>query len=75
MVPNITKSLLSISKLTKDNEVDVVFYNPNFLIQNRHSKETLAQGRRKNGLYVLDRGHLAFLAKLSSRHLHASFEL
>ena len=75
VVPNLTKSLLSVSKLTQDNEVDVLFSNPIFRIQNRHTKETLAQGKRKNGLYVLEHGHLAFLARLSSRRLHGSFEL
>ncbi|KAJ9535240.1 hypothetical protein OSB04_un001672, partial [Centaurea solstitialis] len=48
VVPKLTKSLLSVSKPTKDNQVDVVFSDPMFFIQNRHSKETLAQGRCRN---------------------------
>ena len=75
MVPKLTKSLLSVSKLTQDNPVDVVFSDPMFLIQNRHSKETLAQGRRRDGLYVLEQGNQAFLAKLSSKRITASFDL
>ncbi|GKB35432.1 retrovirus-related pol polyprotein from transposon TNT 1-94 [Tanacetum coccineum] len=75
VVPKLTKSLLSVSKLTQDNQVDVVFSDPMFFIQNRHSKETLAQGRRRNGLYVLEQGQQAFLAKLSSKRIQASFEL
>lgn len=75
VVPKLTKSLLSVGKLTEDNEVDVLFSNPFFVIQNRHSKTTLARGRRKNGLYVLEQGHQAFLAKLSSRRLQAPFEI
>ncbi|GJT08980.1 retrovirus-related pol polyprotein from transposon RE1 [Tanacetum coccineum] len=75
VVPKLTKSLFSVSKLTQDNPVDVVFSDPMFLIQNRHSKETLAKGRRRNGLYVLDQGNQAFLAKLSSTRITASFDL
>ena len=60
VVPKLTKSLLSVSKLTQDNQVDVVFSGPMFFIMNRHSKETLAQGRRRNGLYVLEQGQQAF---------------
>ncbi|GKF89050.1 hypothetical protein Tco_0263013, partial [Tanacetum coccineum] len=45
------------------------------LTLNRLSRQTLARGRRKNGLYVLETGQHAFLAKLSSRQLQASFEL
>lgn len=75
VVPKLTKSLLSVSKLTRDNPVDVVFSDPMFLIQNRHSKQTLAQGRRRNGLYILEKGQQAFLANLSSKRIQASFEL
>lgn len=34
VVPNITKNLLSISKLTNDSPVDVLFSKPFFAIQN-----------------------------------------
>ncbi|GKC47653.1 retrovirus-related pol polyprotein from transposon TNT 1-94, partial [Tanacetum coccineum] len=47
-VPKLPKSLLSVSNLTQDNPVDVVFSDLLFLIRNRHSKETLTQGRRRN---------------------------
>lgn len=73
--PQLTKSLLSVRKLTEDNEVDILFSNPSFIIQNHHSKETLSQGRRKHGLYVLEHGQQAVLAKLSSRRLQTSFEI
>ncbi|GJT51449.1 retrovirus-related pol polyprotein from transposon TNT 1-94 [Tanacetum coccineum] len=45
------------------------------ILVNRHSKETLTQGRRRNGLYVLDQGNQAFFAKLSSKRITASFDL
>nr|GEZ14261.1 hypothetical protein [Tanacetum cinerariifolium] len=75
VVPNLTKSLLLVSKLTQDNPVDVVFSDPMFLIQNRHSKETLEKRRRRNGRYVLDQGNQAFFTKLSSTRTTASFDL
>ncbi|GJY58673.1 zinc finger, CCHC-type containing LTR copia-type gag-polypeptide, partial [Tanacetum coccineum] len=56
VVPHITKNLLSISKLTHDSKVDVLFSDDMFLIQNRLTKETLARGHRKNRLYVLEQG-------------------
>ncbi|GJR41372.1 retrovirus-related pol polyprotein from transposon RE1 [Tanacetum coccineum] len=75
VVPHITKNLLSISKLTHDSKVDVLFSDDMFLIQNRLTKETLARGHRKNGLYVLEQGQQAFLTRLSSSRSRASFEL
>ena len=63
VVPKLTKSLIYVSKITQDNEVDVLFSNPMFTILNRHSKETLAQGRRKNGLYVLEQAQQVFFDK------------
>lgn len=53
VVPNITNNLLSISKLTTDNNVDVLFSRPNFFIQDRATKWVLAKGRYEQGLYVL----------------------
>ncbi|GJR00285.1 retrovirus-related pol polyprotein from transposon TNT 1-94 [Tanacetum coccineum] len=44
-VPQLTKNLIYFSKLTKDNHVDVLFFDDVFIIQNRNSKEPLAQGR------------------------------
>ncbi|GKB70318.1 zinc finger, CCHC-type containing LTR copia-type gag-polypeptide [Tanacetum coccineum] len=46
-------------------------------IRYRHSKERNLQymDRRRNGLYVLEQGQQAFLAKLSSKRIQASFEL
>nr|GEV39617.1 zinc finger, CCHC-type, Gag-polypeptide of LTR copia-type [Tanacetum cinerariifolium] len=45
------------------------------VIVNRLTKEPLARGRRKHGLYVLEQGQQAFLANISSRRSSASFEL
>lgn len=75
IVPSITKNLLSISKLTQDSPVDVLFSNPFFQIQNRKTKEILAKGKCDNGLYVLKHGHQVFLATLHSSRSRVSFEL
>lgn len=75
VVPQLTKNLLSISKLTNNNPIDVLFSDNVFIIQNRHSKEPLARGRRKHGLYVLEQGQHAFLASTTSKQLRASYDL
>lgn len=54
VVPNITKNLLSISKLTSDLPVSVCFTKNHFVVQHRHSKDILARGRRERGLYILE---------------------
>ncbi|KAI3719151.1 hypothetical protein L6452_20045 [Arctium lappa] len=53
VVPHLSKNLLSVSKLTQDNDVDVLFSYPHFLIQDRRTKQVLARGCREDGLYVL----------------------
>ena len=35
----------------------------------------MAKGKREGGLYVLERGHSAFVSVLRNKNLHASFEL
>uniref|UniRef100_A0A251UMJ3 Putative ribonuclease H-like domain-containing protein n=1 Tax=Helianthus annuus TaxID=4232 RepID=A0A251UMJ3_HELAN len=73
VVPNITKNLLSIGKLTEDNSVDVLFSHPYFYIQDRQTKKTLARGCREDGLYVLRQTHEALVTTSSCPK--ASFEL
>ncbi|KAI3510913.1 hypothetical protein L1887_18051 [Cichorium endivia] len=74
VVPNITKNLLSISKLTTDNMMDVLFSRPYFYIQDRATKRVLAQGRCEQGLYILSNKPQAFTAVTFSK-LTASCEL
>ncbi|KAJ0580159.1 putative RNA-directed DNA polymerase [Helianthus annuus] len=73
VVPSITKNLLSIGKLTEDNNVDVLFSHPYFYIQDRQTKQIIARGCREDGLYVLRQTHDALVA--SSSCPKASFEL
>ncbi|GJW03742.1 retrovirus-related pol polyprotein from transposon TNT 1-94 [Tanacetum coccineum] len=75
VVPKLIKNLLSISKLTADSPVDILFSHDMFTIQNRHTKDILANGRCENGLYVLKQGHKALVACLKSNRLCASYEL
>ncbi|KAK9049437.1 hypothetical protein SSX86_031595 [Deinandra increscens subsp. villosa] len=72
VVPNINKNLLSVSMLTKSNNVDVLFSYPMFHIQDRMTKEIVAQGRCEDGLYVLQNPNKALVASVSCPK--ASFE-
>ncbi|KAI3765987.1 hypothetical protein L2E82_16034 [Cichorium intybus] len=74
VIPKLTKNLLSISKLTMDHPVDVLFSQPFFNIQDRDSKQVIAQGLCEDGLYVLRDGPTALFA-VSSVPKKASFEL
>nr|GEX70984.1 zinc finger, CCHC-type, Gag-polypeptide of LTR copia-type [Tanacetum cinerariifolium] len=74
VVPDLTKNLLSISKLTSDNLLDVLFLQPYFYIQGLLTKHVLAQGKCENGLYVLHPGPQALIVD-SPLKAKASFEL
>ncbi|GFP94834.1 uncharacterized mitochondrial protein atmg00810 [Phtheirospermum japonicum] len=75
VVPHITKNLLSISKLTADYPVDVIFSDKFFAIQNRLTKKILAQARCNQGLYLLGRGIPALVAAIQVKRLKAIFDL
>ncbi|KAK1432520.1 hypothetical protein QVD17_09417 [Tagetes erecta] len=72
VVPNLTKKLLSISRLTTDHPVDVLFSQHYFHIQDRKTKQVLARGTCVDGLYVLQNEPQAFVADVSNK---ASYEL
>ncbi|KAK9075210.1 hypothetical protein SSX86_003531 [Deinandra increscens subsp. villosa] len=74
IVPHLTKNLISISKLTADNNMDVLFSFPYFYVQDRDTKQVLAQGRCEQGLYVLQEDKCAFISSLNNS-AKASFEL
>lgn len=74
-MPRITKNLLSISKLSIDFPTDDIFSNKFFAIQNRVTKQKLAQGRCHNDLYILDRGISTLVATIQRNSLKASFDL
>lgn len=75
VIPKLTKNLISISKLTSDSPVNVLFSNNQFAIQKRKTKEVLAKGRVDQGLYVLEHGHEALISHLNSTRVGASYKL
>ncbi|GJZ55766.1 putative RNA-directed DNA polymerase [Tanacetum coccineum] len=74
VIPKLTKNLLSISKLTMDHPVDVLFSQPFFNIQDRETKQVIAQGLCEDGLYVLRDTPMALAATVGVSR-KASFEL
>ncbi|MFS7942761.1 putative RNA-directed DNA polymerase [Helianthus anomalus] len=73
VVPNLTKNLLSINRLTNDSNVDVLFSNNYFNVQDRKTGEILARGICENGFYVLTQSHKSLVVVLSASHLRAPF--
>lgn len=53
-VPHITKSLLSISKFTQDNDVFLEFHSDCCFVKDKCTRRILLEGRIKDGLYLLD---------------------
>ncbi|MDV3146689.1 MAG: reverse transcriptase domain-containing protein, partial [Sweet potato little leaf phytoplasma] len=49
--PSLTKKLVSVAKLCKDNKAYVEFYSSFFLVKDLQSKTILLQGTLENGLY------------------------
>lgn len=52
-VPQAAKNLVSVSRLTKDNNVFFELHPDFFLIKDRDTKSTILKGRCRNGLYPL----------------------
>jgi len=75
VVPVITKKLISISQLTKDNNCWVIFFYSGFIIQDRVTGVLLGVGRCENGLYVLQQHHYALASTVSSNKLRVSAHL
>lgn len=74
VVPCLNKNLLSISKLTRDNPVDVLFSASSFFIQDQTTKQVLTQGKCDRRLYVLATSPKAYAFFAGSKP-RASFEL
>lgn len=54
-VPQICFSLLSVSALTNDSNLDIHFTHDHFVIQDPHHMEMIDRGNKQNDLYILDR--------------------
>jgi hypothetical protein len=52
-VPSASKSLVSVHRLTSDNDTFIEFHPNFFLIKDRVTRKTLHQGRCEGGLYPL----------------------
>ena len=75
VVPDLTKNLLSVSKLTKDYPLSVSFTNNDFIIQNRHTRQVVASGKHVAGLYILKCGNQAFSTMVIKSSLCNSFAI
>ena len=72
LVPHITKNLLSISKLTRENNCLVTFSSSGFTIQDLATRTVVGVRRCEKGLYILNRGHASFLSSISQCNSRAS---
>lgn len=52
-VPQLNKNLLSVHKITNNNQVSLEFYPNSFLMKDLTTRETLLQGQFENGLYPI----------------------
>ncbi|KAJ0535497.1 putative RNA-directed DNA polymerase [Helianthus annuus] len=55
-VPTYNVNLLSVYKLAKDNQINVVFNESNCLLQDLKSGRILVTGKQDNGLYFVNKG-------------------
>jgi hypothetical protein len=53
-VPSVTRSLLSVPKFTRDNNVFCEFHPFHFFVKDRATRDVLLRGRVRHGLYALD---------------------
>jgi hypothetical protein len=53
-VPVIIRNLMSISQLTKDNDVIIEFTSDSYFVKDRVTQKILVSGTVRNGLYQLD---------------------
>ena len=68
--PSITKSLLSVSRLTDDYPCEFVFDSRDVLVKDKKTQQLLSRGSKREGLYRLENPQ--FLALYSSRQQCAS---
>lgn len=74
VVPRLTTNLLSISKLTRDNPMDVLFFKSMFFYSGSSTRQVLTQGKCDHGLYVLDTTPKAYAFVVGAKP-RGSFEL
>ena len=57
--PEISKKLISVTKLCADNKAFIEFFSTHFLMKDQMSKKVLLQGNLENGLYKFDPASLS----------------
>lgn len=67
-VPQITKNLLSVSRLTVDNNIIVEFHSNHCFVKDKVTGKVLAQGTTKDGLYQLNKSPTVFISLKESWH-------
>jgi hypothetical protein len=78
-VPDISKHLLSVHKLARDNNIFFEFHPYHFLIKDEPTKQVLLEGRSEFGLYPIKPSDVEFFkqallsVKVSSEQWHAQF--
>jgi hypothetical protein len=63
LVENCDVNLLSISKLAKDLNCEVIFKSKNVFFQDQFTKETIGAGFLENGLYFLNMNKIVLSSK------------
>ncbi|KAE8656318.1 Nodulation-signaling pathway 2 protein [Hibiscus syriacus] len=73
-VPYITKNLLSVSKLARDNKVYLEFHAERCLVRDERSKAILLQGVEKGGLYVFSLSGLDAEKKTAEANIASAYQ-
>ncbi|KAI0530726.1 hypothetical protein KFK09_000274 [Dendrobium nobile] len=69
-VPSLTHNLLSIHKLTTDNNCSICFDSSGFIIKDNQTNQIISIGRSWDGLYTIPtRSHIAFRTSQSASFL------
>jgi hypothetical protein len=61
-LPTFASNLISVSKITKELNCNVIFSPENVVFQDRITKKMIGEGSLENGLYILDMSNKALLA-------------
>ena len=69
-VPKITKSLISVSQFTKDNNVIAKFFSDGCLIKDKVTKQVFLEGSLKGGLYQLDVNQIKRPSSIQASQVH-----
>jgi GAG-pre-integrase domain len=63
-LPTFNSNLISVSKITKDLNCDVIFSSEAVIFQDKTTRMTIGKGHLENGLYILNFPNKAFVANI-----------